>query len=77
MDTYIVLTLQPRERKSIVAAAMLDELQEHVEFIDMENDFHTIGGLVPLFEHLKNSSAGIRAKAAKVMTVLRKGMYEI
>lgn len=33
-------------------------------------DLHTIGGLVPLFEHLKNSSAGIRAKAAKVVSII-------
>ncbi|KAI3987074.1 hypothetical protein MKX01_036864 [Papaver californicum] len=49
---------------------LLDELQEHVESIDMANDLHTIGGLVPLLEHLKNSSAGIRAKAAEVVTTI-------
>ncbi|XP_026379701.1 hsp70 nucleotide exchange factor fes1-like [Papaver somniferum] len=49
---------------------MLDELQEHVESIDMANDLHTIGGLVPLLKHLKHSSAGIRAKAAEVVTTI-------
>ncbi|KAI3954664.1 hypothetical protein MKW98_019795 [Papaver atlanticum] len=49
---------------------LLDELQEHVESIDMANDLHTIGGLSPLLEYLKNSSAGIRAKAAEVITTI-------
>ncbi|MCL7049893.1 hypothetical protein MKW94_001278 [Papaver nudicaule] len=49
---------------------MLDELQEHVESIDMANDLHTIGGLGPLLEHLKHSSAGIRAKAAEVIMAI-------
>ncbi|RZC72591.1 hypothetical protein C5167_048074 [Papaver somniferum] len=49
---------------------MLDELQEHVESIDMANDLHTIGGLVHLLKHLKHSSAGIRAKAAEVVTTI-------
>ncbi|CAH8354702.1 unnamed protein product [Eruca vesicaria subsp. sativa] len=46
---------------------LLDELQEHVESIDMANDLHSIGGLVPLLEFLKNSHANIRAKAADVV----------
>lgn len=49
---------------------MLDELQEHVESIDMANDLHSIGGLVPLLGYLKNSNAGIRAKAADVVTTI-------
>lgn len=49
---------------------MLDELQEHVESIDMANDLHSIGGLVPLLGYLKNSDAGIRAKAAEVVTTI-------
>ncbi|XP_074571029.1 uncharacterized protein LOC141827637 [Curcuma longa] len=49
---------------------MLDELQEHVESIDMANDLHSIGGLVPLLGYLKNSDAGIRAKAADVVTTI-------
>ncbi|XP_057459111.1 hsp70 nucleotide exchange factor fes1 isoform X2 [Lotus japonicus] len=49
---------------------LLDELQEHVESIDMANDLHTIGGLVPLLGHLKNSHANIRAKAADVVTTI-------
>ncbi|KAJ6806805.1 hsp70 nucleotide exchange factor fes1-like [Iris pallida] len=49
---------------------MLDELQEHVESIDMANDLHSIGGLVPLLGYLKNSNAGIRAKAADVVTTV-------
>ncbi|KAI3474113.1 hypothetical protein Pfo_028901 [Paulownia fortunei] len=46
---------------------MLDELQEHVESIDMANDIHSIGGLVPLLGYLRNSHANIRAKAAEVV----------
>lgn len=49
---------------------MLDELQEHVESIDMANDLHSIGGLVPLLGYLKNSNPGIRAKAADVVTTI-------
>ncbi|KAF2303172.1 hypothetical protein GH714_014348 [Hevea brasiliensis] len=49
---------------------MLDELQEHVESIDMANDLHSIGGLVPLLAYLKNSHANIRAKAAEVVTTI-------
>ncbi|KAL5218702.1 hypothetical protein ABZP36_019386 [Zizania latifolia] len=47
---------------------MLDELQEHVESIDMANDLRSIGGLDPLLGYLKNSHAGIRAKAAEVVS---------
>ncbi|KAL5973389.1 hypothetical protein ACLOJK_030039 [Asimina triloba] len=59
--------------------SMLDELQEHVEAIDMANgkifplqktDLHSIGGLVPLLGYLKDSHAGIRAKAAEVVTTI-------
>ncbi|KAA8516401.1 hypothetical protein F0562_016694 [Nyssa sinensis] len=49
---------------------MLDELQEHVESIDMANNLHSIGGLVPLLGYLKNSHANIRAKAAEVVATL-------
>jgi len=49
---------------------MLDELQDHVESIDAANDLHTIGGLVPLLGYLNNSNAGIRAKAADVITTI-------
>ncbi|KAF9595542.1 hypothetical protein IFM89_000630 [Coptis chinensis] len=49
---------------------LLDELQEHVESIDMANDLNSIGGLVPLIGYLKNSHAGIRAKAAEVVTTI-------
>ncbi|KAG1337848.1 hsp70-binding protein 1 [Cocos nucifera] len=49
---------------------MLDQLQGHVESIDMANDLHSIGGLVPLLGYLKNSHAGIRAKAAEVVTTI-------
>lgn len=49
---------------------MLDELQEHVESIDMANDLHSIGGLVPLLNYLKNPHANIRAKAADVVTTI-------
>ena len=33
-------------------------------------DLHSIGGLVPLLGYLKNSNAGIRAKAAEVVTTV-------
>lgn len=49
---------------------MLDELQEHVESIDMANDLHTIGGLSPLLKYLSNSHANIRAKAAEVVSTI-------
>ncbi|XP_011094893.1 uncharacterized protein LOC105174471 [Sesamum indicum] len=49
---------------------MLDELQEHVESIDMANDLHSIGGLVPLLGYLKNPHANIRAKAAEVVSTI-------
>ncbi|XWS43741.1 hypothetical protein CRYUN_Cryun16bG0129800 [Craigia yunnanensis] len=49
---------------------MLDELQEHVESIDMANDLHSIGGLVPLLGYLKNSHTNIRAKAAEVVSTI-------
>ncbi|CAL1379030.1 unnamed protein product [Linum trigynum] len=49
---------------------MLEELQEHVESIDMANDLHSIGGLVPLLGYLKNSHANIRAKAAEVVSTI-------
>ncbi|XP_022966576.1 uncharacterized protein LOC111466217 [Cucurbita maxima] len=49
---------------------MLDELQEHVESIDMANDLHSIGGLLPLLGFLKNSHANIRAKAAEVVATI-------
>ncbi|ERN07965.1 hypothetical protein AMTRI_Chr08g203650 [Amborella trichopoda] len=49
---------------------MLEELQEHVEAIDMANDLHSIGGLVPLLGYLKNSHAAIRARAAEVVTTI-------
>ncbi|KAF1877085.1 hypothetical protein Lal_00033641 [Lupinus albus] len=58
---------------------VLDELQEHVESIDMANDLvplyfdnnlHSIGGLVPLLGYLKSTHANIRAKAADVVTTI-------
>lgn len=49
---------------------MLDELQEHVESIDMANDLHSIGGLAPLLAYLKNKHANIRAKAADVVSTI-------
>ncbi|CAN8269523.1 unnamed protein product [Cochlearia groenlandica] len=49
---------------------LLDELQEHVESLDMANDLHSIGGLVPLLEFLRNSHANIRAKAADVVSTI-------
>ncbi|KAI8015836.1 Hsp70 nucleotide exchange factor FES1 [Camellia lanceoleosa] len=64
---------QVLESQGVTAADiedMLDELQEHVEAIDMANDLHSIGGLVPLLGYLKNSHANIRAKAADVVTTI-------
>lgn len=49
---------------------LLEELQEHVESIDMANDLHSIGGLHPLLGYLRNSNASIRAKAADVVTTI-------
>lgn len=49
---------------------MLDELQEHVESIDMANDLNSIGGLTPLLNYLRNSHANIRAKAAEVVSTV-------
>uniref|UniRef100_A0A1D1XPV7 Hsp70-binding protein 1 n=2 Tax=Anthurium amnicola TaxID=1678845 RepID=A0A1D1XPV7_9ARAE len=49
---------------------MLDELQEHVESVDMANDLHSIGGLVPLLDYLKSSNPGIRAKSAEVVSTI-------
>ncbi|KAH1039349.1 hypothetical protein J1N35_041092 [Gossypium stocksii] len=64
---------QVLEAQGVTAADiedMLDELQEHVESIDMANDLHSIGGLVPLLGYLKNSHANIRAKAAEVVSTI-------
>ncbi|KAL6508001.1 hypothetical protein OROGR_024196 [Orobanche gracilis] len=49
---------------------LLDELQEHVESIDMANDLHSIGGLIPLLSYLRNSHPNIRAKAAEVVSTI-------
>lgn len=49
---------------------MLEELQEHVEAIDMANDLHAIGGLLPLLNYLKNPHASIRARAAEVVMTM-------
>ncbi|CAL1399076.1 unnamed protein product [Linum trigynum] len=49
---------------------MLEELQDHVESIDMANDLYSIGGLVPLLGYLKNTHANIRAKAAEVVSTI-------
>ncbi|KAG6416407.1 hypothetical protein SASPL_123837 [Salvia splendens] len=49
---------------------MLDELQEHVESIDNANDLHSIGGLAPLLDYLRNSHPNIRAKAADVVSTV-------
>ncbi|XVE76393.1 hypothetical protein DITRI_Ditri12bG0169000 [Diplodiscus trichospermus] len=64
---------QVLEAQGVTAADiedMLDELQEHVESIDMANDLYSIGGLVPLLGYLKNSHANIRAKAAEVVSTI-------
>ncbi|CAN8270028.1 unnamed protein product [Cochlearia groenlandica] len=49
---------------------LLDELQDHVECMDMANDLHSIGGLVPLLAFLNNSHASIRAKASNVVSTM-------
>ncbi|KAL3687516.1 hypothetical protein R1sor_013825 [Riccia sorocarpa] len=49
---------------------MLEELQEHVESIDMANDLHAIGGLIPLLNYLKHSDASVRARAAEVVSTV-------
>ncbi|GJN08317.1 hypothetical protein PR202_ga26223 [Eleusine coracana subsp. coracana] len=49
---------------------LLSELQVHVESIDMANDLHSVGGLVPVIKYLRNSNARIRAKAADVVTTV-------
>uniref|UniRef100_A0A0C9S4L9 TSA: Wollemia nobilis Ref_Wollemi_Transcript_24998_1838 transcribed RNA sequence n=1 Tax=Wollemia nobilis TaxID=56998 RepID=A0A0C9S4L9_9CONI len=49
---------------------ILEELQEHVEAIDMANDLHSIGGLVPLLGYLRNPHASVRARAAEVVTTV-------
>ncbi|KAJ1685860.1 hypothetical protein LUZ63_017250 [Rhynchospora breviuscula] len=49
---------------------MLDELHEHVESIDMANDLHSVGGLVPLLGYLRSPHANLRAKAADVVSTI-------
>ncbi|WVZ56429.1 hypothetical protein U9M48_006965 [Paspalum notatum var. saurae] len=49
---------------------LLSELHVHVESIDMANDLHSVGGLVPVIKYLRNSNARIRAKAADVVTTV-------
>eukprot|EP00252_Welwitschia_mirabilis_P018218 TRINITY_DN4049_c0_g1_i1.p1 TRINITY_DN4049_c0_g1~~TRINITY_DN4049_c0_g1_i1.p1 ORF type:complete len:399 (+),score=116.93 TRINITY_DN4049_c0_g1_i1:258-1454(+) len=49
---------------------LLEELQEHVESIDMANDLHSIGGLTPLLGYLKNPHPSLRAKAAEVVSTI-------
>ncbi|XP_047086384.1 hsp70 nucleotide exchange factor FES1-like [Lolium rigidum] len=49
---------------------LLAELQVHVESIDIANDLHSVGGLVPVIRYLRNSNARIRAKAADVVTTV-------
>nr|XP_043609807.1 hsp70 nucleotide exchange factor fes1-like [Erigeron canadensis]XP_043609808.1 hsp70 nucleotide exchange factor fes1-like [Erigeron canadensis] len=49
---------------------MLEELQDHVESIDMANDLNSIGGLAPLLKYLSNSHANIRAKASEVVSTI-------
>ncbi|XP_047086390.1 hsp70 nucleotide exchange factor FES1-like [Lolium rigidum] len=49
---------------------LLAELQVHVESIDVANDLHSVGGLVPVIRYLRNSNARIRAKAADVVTTV-------
>lgn len=49
---------------------LLEELQEHVESIDMANDLHAIGGLVPLINYLRDPNASIRARASEVLSTM-------
>ncbi|KAK4800798.1 hypothetical protein SAY86_021285 [Trapa natans] len=65
--------MQVLESQGVTSAdieGMLDELQEHVEAIDMANDLYSIGGLASLLAYLKNHHANVRAKAADVITTI-------
>ncbi|ESQ40133.1 hypothetical protein EUTSA_v10014140mg [Eutrema salsugineum] len=72
--TQVMLTpqhvLEAHEVTSQDIQDLLDELKDHVESIDMANDLHSIGGLVPLLGYLKNSDANIRAKSADVISTM-------
>lgn len=47
--------------------ASLLSAQELVEPIDVANDLHTLGGLVPTIDHLGHANASVRAAAAHVI----------
>ncbi|KAJ7538512.1 hypothetical protein O6H91_11G051900 [Diphasiastrum complanatum] len=57
-------------RQTLEEQGLLEELQEHVESLDMANDLHTIGGLVPLLGFLKDPDAPVRARAAEVISTM-------
>lgn len=48
-------------------AAIASCFQDLVEPIDVANDLHTLGGLVPTLRHLGHVNASIRAAAAHVI----------
>ncbi|GBG59918.1 hypothetical protein CBR_g66724 [Chara braunii] len=50
--------------------SMLEELQDHVECIDMANDLHAIGGLKPLLGFLHSKEPCLRARAAEVVSTM-------
>eukprot|EP00850_Spirogloea_muscicola_P012404 SM000080S22919 [mRNA] locus=s80:101257:107523:+ [translate_table: standard] len=49
---------------------MLDELQEHVESIDMANDLKAIGGLTPLLSYLRSPHPSLQARAAEIVQTI-------
>ncbi|XP_002991501.2 hsp70 nucleotide exchange factor FES1 [Selaginella moellendorffii] len=49
---------------------VLEELQDHVESIDMANDLKAVGGLNPLIGLLQDQYAPIRARAAEVLSTV-------
>ncbi|KAH9322375.1 hypothetical protein KI387_017014 [Taxus chinensis] len=71
MKEITIIMQMPREileEQGVTIAdleGVLEELQEHVEFIGIANYLHTIGGLIPLLGYLKHPHALIRAKVVK------------
>lgn len=49
---------------------LLEELQMHVEAIDMANDLQAIGGLAPLLAYLRSEHPSLRARAAEVVSTV-------
>lgn len=71
--TVMQLSEQQLEESGVTVEeleGLLEELQEHVESIDMANDLKAIGGLVPLLAYLKSRHSSLRWKAADVVTTV-------